>query len=371
MHAERPLLEGEARAFHMLYGTTDIHKIKEIEKNPAAYWREREQALLHGKDKAVPHREFCAKFVKDAQAFITQTLGLWPWPAPTWLNTIVSNKPWYTDFNALDHLLHVTIKDHPALPTVKALAYACIVDDLQDPGSCAENLKTPQDFCRHIRAFMAEPGHKITEDLNHKQRWFISEDGVFSLFDSLVMRGNGLYLCGAASHPEKHSDFAAHYRGGKPHFSKWTGVIAHDSVTHALKQEQQANALQALDIDDQEYFDACYAPSNLPQGDIITLSEKTQGVFHNFHEACTVSCALDEDDIFSVAFPSSRSLVDTGFLDITPYFAEKNSPLMPSPFNWHDCPLLPAALSEEQVHTTLIELRDKFCIQAFSTIAQG
>lgn len=365
IHAtDHAILAGEAHAFKTLYGTTDFSKLKKIEKDPDTYWAEREHALLHGENKTIPHREFCTQFVKDAQSYIAEKLyPNLPWCVPYCVYNFLFEQPWYANLNTIDGILSAVVgKSHPALPTARTLFYGGLVDYLNDihDDYLAEIFETPGSFRASIVTFMKEDGYKITKALNDKQRWFISEDGAFSLFDELVMLNNGFYLCGAPRDPESYKDFATHYSSDQPDFSGWRGLISHDPLAHALTQEDQDIALRNNGVLRKNILKNCYAPGHLPKNNLIKLSQKTQGVFYAFHEAPSVTAGYLGSKAHSIAFPPVDGLIDTGFLAITPYFTENASQI-----DWHTQVLTPEPLGLEHVHDTLLQWRKMYCADAF------
>ena len=338
----RPLSEGESFAFNAVFGTSDMKKLLEIEKNPAAYWEEREKAL---QDEAVTHIEFCKRYTQEAKAFIKAEA----------LKT--NYQPWFVcDPNGLEEVIKADIPEsHPAYPTAVALFTAIACDHMCDPTrESTQFLLSFENLCIKIANFKAD--NDISHELNQRQRWVIRDKAECSLFDSLIMLSNQEYLCAAAPLHQR-MDYRAHRRNGAYLFWGYHGSIRRDSVNHAFKQHLLERCLRKHGVSSCDYFRRCWNKKGLIKNDIFALAEQSLGCYYNSHELPSVNGAWSAGDLESLIFPRTESLTDDGFLPIVPYFAMPRHPN----FDWKTTELQPRAMDDAQTHGALLYLRSKYC----------
>ena len=343
----RTLSEGEARAFEAIFGTRDMKKLQEIERDPVAYWEEREKAL---KDKVIPHLEFCKRYTQEAQAYIRDKTA----------NTPETDKPWFCqDPNVIADTLKLKIPESsPAYPT--ALAYytalACdYCDYLENPrDSDALFIKSPKDFLQDLDTFFLKIDG-LSEELNARMFWVIEGLSNFPIFDSLVLFSKKQYLCGATEY-DKRMDFVAHLRDPKPpSYYGFSGPIPHDCLSHARKQYLLEYHLGRYGISYQGYFDKCWNKEKLIKNNIIVLAQRALGCFMHFHEAPSLQDSWQKDDVSSLIFPHTPALTDAGFNEIVPYFATHATR-----HNWRKTPIRPKTCG---VHKTLCHFQETYCGQ--------
>ena len=337
-----------------------MRTLQDLEDNPQKFWIKREQELKK-KGVLLTHTEFCQRYVKEAKREIYQSVE----------DAIVCNEhdeddaPWYQkDLEAIERIIKEKIpSDHPAFPSATALYYGCACDDIEraykDP-ILQDILKTQDHLRADIDKFLKTSGKETSHDLNRKQFWSVSDDGQFSLLDSLIMRRKGLHLCAAPQTCNRHR-FSAHRT-----MMGWSGVIAHDN-THSCKNHRHAQNLDNLGISFKEYFNTCCNPETLIKGNIIHLSQQIQSLFYNFHELPSVNQSYDPHNPESAVFPRTKNLTDLGFLAVTPFFMQD----MPHHTSWRTHPIQRAQMvSSNNVHKALLRWRDIHCTSGWDFLAK-
>ena len=339
-------------AFEAIFGTSDMKKLLEIERDPVAYWNEREEAL---KGKPLPHLAFCKKYTKEARDYIrTKTAKMKK-----------RDKPWFCqDPNAIKNALKSKIsKDSPAYPTALAFYTALACDYLEKPwDSSLQSFKTQKKFLEDIDTVFLE-SEGLSDELNARMCWLIGGLSIFPIFDYLVLFSKKQYLCGATAY-SKRMDFVAHRRPFKhPIFSGFGGPIPHDCLSHALRQHLVEYHLSLYGISYQDYFDQCWSKEKLIKNNIIGLAQCALGCFTHFHEAPSVMGSWKSDDVSSLIFPRTNELTDLGFLAIVPYFSEHATH-----HDWHTSPIVPPVFLDH--HNTLCHFAETYCGPAGRTILE-
>ena len=347
----RTLPDGEALAFEALFGTSDMKKLLQIEANPQAHWREREEyltsdmknplqveadlqaywrerveRLAKGPHKVLTHLEFCEMLVEDAQESILQNFRLRGEPTQFKLIDSIINE-------VIDTIMKDSLPPNsPLLPNIRAMMYAKFCKRVEE--DCIDRdtynkwvLESLQKSVIKQREILKD----ITHDLNDKLCWHISPDGKVSIFDWLVMRSKGWYLCGAPS------DFAQKLNcKASRDLLAWEDrrdplawEVRHTAFKQALRLSVLDRTLQKSGHSYQKIFDTCCNPQALIAGDIVTLSQQLQGWFHLFYEAPSYENSFDSQDPFSLFFPRNHMLLDKRFCAITPYFTA------PLDHDWH------------------------------------
>ena len=334
--------EGQALAFKAIFGTSDIQKLQAIEKDPAAYWDEREKALKE----AMTHRKFCEIYTQESQNFIqaeSAQTGYVPWFC-RWPDKIEQ------------HAKERIGEDDPAYPTAVAFFTALACDHMRDPMREGLNkMRLEMDFDTMLDQF--KKPRELSHELNERLRWIICDHAEFSIFDSLIMLSNQEYLCGAAPfHQRMH--YQSHQKpDGSYQFWGAHGALIHDVVAHARKQLLLERTLCEKGISHHKYFKKCWNKKSLVKNDIFALAEQNLGCFYNFHELATVNGAWNTDNLRSLIFPKTRYLTDMGFFQIIPYFTAYKSP----GFDWRKTPVKPLSMDDAQAHKTLLHFRLKYC----------
>ena len=337
----RTLDKGEGRAFKVVLGLCDVQKLIEVEDDVQAFWVERASALRLS---VKPHLEFCEMLVQEAKDFLEE--------AKSPLN------PWFMERGSIENVItRVIPEDSPLFPNARAYFYAQACDFVCDQAPYSPrtiHMYRVNTMIDKVH-FFVEKYKKISHEFNKKVFWQVLPDGRFSLFDSLVMRSQGGYLCGIVKDPKKR--FGSEFHLG--HFVDWHGFLEHDCFVHALRQYLFAQALEEFGVSEQDYFDACCNKKTLCKGNIITLAQQSQGWFYRFREieSNQGSDFTDQaaDDLLSW---TTSSLADSGFCAVTPYFLDT-----PEGHNWREKPLKKAAGSEEQseVHAALLRWAEEYC----------
>ena len=361
--------EGEAHAFRTLYGTDDLDKLKEFENKPLQFWQERENALMQ-EGATMSHLDFCAKFVQDAKQALVKD-------CPEEMRSYCAEQ-----FQNIDRYIKDMVVNEPALPNVKARYYGLLCDKVHkaSPQKRCKVLFAEQKITLSDIRTIVEGYSEMTHAFNERVRWIVSKDGQFSIFDWLVMRRKGYYLCGAPEDPQARFDFSAH----EENFSGWTGLFGHDTYAHSFRSYLIDKALEDNNISSQEYFNQCCNPNNFIAGDLIGMSQKALGLFYQFHELPSLTFSFEEKVLCSLVFPHAGGrpgcyrkhadwsdlerhslgvLPDTGFLDIAPYFMH-----VPLKYDWYTRPLPRHPMPDcpkNCVHEALLGWRAQHCAEGF------
>ena len=315
--------EGEARAYKIVFGTDDPAKIAEIEKDPQKFWHERE-AYLMSAGTTISHAEFCAMFEQKAKDYITQQClerhGFSP----------AERFPFVDQFCA-EH----RGKSRDRL-TLRVLVYAHLCKYIKYPSYLEKSMQ--RDGVCEFLLCLDDVGD-IFYELHQNVRWLVLPGGVFSLFDFLVMRSRGRYLCSVEENERKISKFSAHSRL----FYGWIGVVQHDYYAHSAAQASLGQCLKKFGVSAQKHFDACCNPNVLKVDNIVKLAQQVQGWFKHFHEDPSVEYSFRRDDLFTLLFPQTENFLsagecDEGFGDVTPYFS-----FVPVGYDWRQEPLRKSA----------------------------
>ena len=346
----RTLSEGEALAFQAVFGTSDMKKLQEIERNPAAYWEERKKAL---QGETISHLEFCEIYTKYALAYIKD-------------NTPKDgDKPWFChDPSAIEKTIQLVIpEDHPAYPTAVALYTSLACDHLRQPTSALfPDISTKEKLLRQVSVFNLFATF-LKDDFNTRQRWVIRDNANFSLFDSMVLFSEKQYLCGALANNRE--GFFAHLSSmddaddnpNPPIFNGIFGPIMHDTISHAMMQYILESHLRRYGISYHQYFRRCWNKKTLVKNNIMRLAQDTAGCFYNFHELSSAVGAWDAKKVPSLIFPESECLTDMGFCKIVRYFKEQDDD-----FDWHTQEIKPYDFkSSDEVNATLVSWKTRFC----------
>ena len=335
----RTLPEGEAQAFRALYGTDDMQKLTEIEVDPQAYWREREEYLTQSAHKAIPHVQFCERFVQEAKECLEQ-------------------KCVTSDIESVSHAVDCAIKDSvpedsPLFPNVRAMLYGELCEKAQRYPKFFECFLGANDLRKRVQHCVSLCSEivPVTHDFNARVCWQILPNGQPSMFDSLVMSSKGFFLCSAPEGFDERFAFCAHDR----QFSGWVGIFIHDVLTHAMEQYKAEKDLKDHGISSQNLFDACCNPDALSVGNLMTLSRQIQGWYYHFHEHPSYMPSPCPD-LYNYIFKKSLALSDPEFQKVTPYFmcADLDD-------NWRDNPLRKMQVKNEEVDGFLQFFRWQFC----------
>ena len=331
------LTPGESHAFKTLFGTSKMEELKYIERCPDDYWDERKKELLYGPNKVIPHREFCQQFAEEAKERTIQLCK--------------GQSPWFKDFAKIDEVIEKHLReDDPLFYNAKTVYYAKACDQAfshQHQGT----LLTPQHLENQLKQWIQTFRPELSHEYNAKLVWQILPDGTYPIFDNLVMRGQGFYLCSIPTDYRDRHAFIAHYNKCKG----WLGLLTHDNFIHGINQHTLAKDMEHVGLCAQEQFDTYCNPETLRKGNIITLSKQDLSFFYNFHELPSVG-AFSRDNPRSLLFPDSPFLVDQSFNHIVPYFIDN------SYHNWKRAPLSPEpSYTDLSTHGTLLEWIGTFC----------
>ena len=334
------LMVGEACAFEAIFGTSKISELTDIEKDPAAFWARRRQALFSGPNQLLTHVAFCTKFAREAQERIAELLRT------------AGDSPWFANFTHVNSIIKKYFnKSEPLFHTAIAAFYGAICDHAYCRSKRPE-MATPEGFERALRNWGNKCGPDVSHAFNAKCCWQILPSGKFSLFDCLVAREQGLYLSAIPTRYIDRHTFMAH----NGQFWGWLGLITHDCLTHSLGQHKLEGMLATLHICYQEQFSLCCNPKTLMANNIIILSRQVQGHFYHNHEIPGGEYEFRAENPLSLLFPTTDYLLDDGFMLITPYFIEKDD------YPWRQRRLsYPQKISQDSVHDTLLSWRDEYC----------
>ena len=339
LNASRYFDTEEGHAINAIFGTRSAQEAKTIEANPGEFWHERAGKL---KDDAITHQEFCHIYIKDAQEHIAKKIAQ------------SGQRPWFAEPSAIEELIIEGTDDRdPFFLELMTFSHALACDHTNDPNDAnrmvAKSVESMQIFIEDMKTFLTN--NRVTKDLQDKQRWLVVPEGQFSMFDSMVMLGQGFYLGSVYDDPNLRMHSYAHNNS----FYGWLGALNHDSL-HAHKQNILAQELLKFSISAQEYINACFAPTNLVANDLVSLGQQTLGCFCNFHEEPSVNGAFSPEDKQSLLFPMSPVLSDDGFLRIVPYFSH-----VPKNHNWWVQPLPAVNEPALRTHATLLRWRAQYC----------
>lgn len=365
--AIRPLSEDEAVAFETVFGTRDMKKLLEIEKNPLAYWEERAKAL---KDETISHSEFCQTYTHEIGLFLKKLLRE---PGATAM-------PWFSnDIGVIEDTIKLKIpEDHPAYKTIVTTSTAIACDLFWQPEkfSC---IATKTNFERYINDFM----HIFTKgkrgflsdispfinghDFNARLRWSRNDAGL-SIFDCLILLSNQEYLChamslktrtGFAVHDTQHNTLiGSGLNGGDSCMGEFSYPLLHDALIYAGSQYRLERHLGGqYGLSQQKYFRQCFNKDSLMAGDIISLGQQVLGCFYQFRESPAVQDSWDPDNMHSCIFPKASQLIDGRLAKVVPYF-------MHCDLNWHTQTLEPTPIDLDKTHLQLQWFIAKFCGKA-------
>ena len=360
--AERDLTQGEDDALHTIWGVRGMRSFTDIEDRPEEFWKSIEKKLFEGRYKLRTHLQFCEWWLPLLKERIAQKIakvGATPWFAGDAIENILKEyltegTPEFayalTTYYAHAHdytLLNIT---HEAEPCVHSeVDYATL------------SYKAKESFQRSVRADVKYDFAGIIPPDVDALRWQITPDGLFSFFDRLVAQSKGFRLCSISQNPENWERFAAHNK----YFRLCSGIQHHDAFTHAKNAHKLETELAQEGIAAQDQFNACCHPKALVAGNLITMSHQVQAWFTQFHEAPSQQKAWIKGNAASLLFPGRGYLTDTGFRDITPYFAH-----LPLEHNWRITPLQKAKMDDYAIQGTLFAWRSLYCVQSLHLLPQ-
>ena len=313
---DRDLEQGEKRVFKAVLGIDDMKALKEFEQAPQKFWRQREQALLRGPEKALTHDEFCKRFVAEAKEFITK-------------KALCEEGGCLAGFQSIDEMIaQVEPVDGCKRSSVSALYYATLCDKFVITGRffLKENLSAGIEKVRAQLALLRQP-------FVDKMRWLIVDGGRFSILDSLIMLSHGFYLGAVALTPEERCAFAAH--GAQ--YTRWEGVVRCGFIAHALNQFLVSFVLQKRwGVSAQNVFDSCCSADALAAGNMMTMCQQILGWFDMFCESSSYRGAYHPGCLFSLLFPHTNgsATIDSHFRDMVAHFM-----YIPEEYNWLNTPL--------------------------------
>ena len=259
-------------------------------------------------------------------------------------------KSCFRDIAYVDSVLALDFsRDDPAYPALQLLAYVFLDDGWYTVLSCRQ-------FRDDIKSIMDKHGAGRFYELIEKVRWIISPDGVFSIFDSLVLSSQGAYCCGAPETIEAWNEFSVH----DGDFHGCLGIMQHDFSTHAGSQNILAERLKKFSIPFRSVVSGCCDPKVLAQNDMVTLCEQIQAWFVHFRELPSEADLSRPDDLlFSLLFPvpEDNALSDPGFEQITPCFAA-----VPAGYDWRKQPLPVCDASPSEILSALLSWRSQHCV---------
>ena len=339
MAGERSFSPEEKHVFETLFNTHDFEKLKEIEKRPQDFWLERKE---HLDGATISHEEFCAIYTEKAKNCLQERIAQ------------ARHQPWFhQDINTISSILESHLeKDDPLFKDMQLGLYSLACDYMLTPDDI--ELQAMQSFplmTITIHAMIPALRPLSWQKIQDKKRWLTPPDGKFAIFDSLVMLGQNCYLCAAAEDFKRWAHFTAHFGQLRGSFN----TLNHDNI-HAEMQERIILELSKVGISGEAYFQQCYNPTNLTTNNLIGLCQQTLGCFCNFHEEPSNNEAFKPGDINSLLFPTAPGLLDEGFLNIVPYFAQ-----IPPDYDWKTKPLPFVPLDSTAVHKTLLDWRDQYC----------
>ena len=352
---------GSEQAWEIVFSTSDSDKLAYIKSNPQAFWSERKTALTTGFTKVLSHEDFCVRYVREAQTYISEEAQTWqekPWFAEGDPWFAKKEKPWFTDFSIIDGLIQSALpEDSPVRPNAMATFYAKACDYLNAPfkDDCYETMSTQGKFQAALRRFIAK-NNDITHELNNKIKWLMTPSGECSFFDYLVMRSEGLLLSAAPFNFEDRNQFRK-----MPHapVEGWFGVFT-SRMTHAITQYRREKAMEELHgLDAQRYFNCCCNPGILEKENLIALADQIQGVFYNFHQEIPED-ASSADDVLWLLLPTEEELTDAVFCRAVPYFLREQNPCG-AEFDPRKHTLKFLGFSYYCVLTHLCKVRNKYC----------
>ena len=341
----RTLQGGEGGAFRAVWGVCDAETLMRIQKNLPEYWKEREDALLHGTDKALNHKEFRQRYVQEAKEHIRTTLAS------------TCRLFWFKGPEDIEEVIKEYIEEGSDLFEHFQFIFLADTCDYLFKRTKQNNKIASAAELRQVLSYASEDLEAVRNFLKNYDRllWLVTPSGSFSLFDYLVMRSKRYHLCSALLNPQDRARASWHDQ-----FFGWFGAYAHDVTAHAQSSLLYEDFARKNGVCYQQYFDACCNPEALSGGDIVTMSQRVIGCFSQFHEfPSSETCSyLALSKIFDVIFPDTRELTDPGFRDIVPYFRG-----VPVEHNWLEQPLEKSSCSDRNIHDTIMEWVALSCYQ--------
>ena len=361
----RPLSEGEAFAFEALFGTSDMTKLLAIERNPAAYWEEREKSL---KEETLSHRTFCQTYTHEV------TLSL----KSSSLDPEIADGLWFYDnIDAIGDTIKLKIpEDHPAHKTALTLFTACACDYLRKPERFDWMANKPsfdrclnefmQTFTKGRNGLLGDMSAFINGegDFNSRLRWIRNNAGA-SIFDCLILLSNQEYLCHALPLKTR-TGFAVHDTQNDTRLDDGDGCclgefsypIIWDVLSRARNQYLLDRHLcRQYGLSRQKHFKQCFNKSSLIAGDIMSLAQQALGCFYHFCALPASPDSWDPNDVHSCIFPTTDQLAERSLAKIVPYFVHCG-------LNWHTQTLEPSPTYLDTTHALLLELANTSCKKA-------
>ena len=338
----------EEEALYAIFGTRDPCELKAIEHDPATFWEERRiDLLLSIPDKVIPHTEFCAMFVRDAEKEIKRILS----------NHTESGAQqlWYADRKILDDLISERLTEgDPAFHTARAVFYGALCDHAYNPTNLKQ-LSTKEGCRLALDMWLTTCQPDIKHTLNERLFWRISHNGDVSLFDILIMHSEQYCLSAIPSDISQRHQYDGH--GGN--FTGWFGLITHGALNHGLSQDILGQKLQSLGLSEQKEFKRYCNPQKLVKGNITTLAQQIQGYHYHSHELPAIS--LRAKNLQDILFPQSIFLLDPELDRVTTYFMGEALTLEQLLHPQHT----PAQTFEDvnpyDLNSILLTWRDRFC----------
>lgn len=376
----RTLTEGERDLLCTIWGVRDTQALIDLTNNPQKFWDDRRKDLLEGPNRVINHFAFCQRYIAEAKTYITQKLAK------------CIKRPWFQDPEDIDRVIKDYVsEDHGGFMQLRLTLFAKICDALggvydrkiehlhpdvikkhADRKEECERIMQSEDWVRAILASEKLYGYGRFCSCTHEfVRWMMVPDGKFSLIDSLVLLGEGLYLCSVSSDPEERANSYVH----EGQYSGWYGAYEHDVLAHANCANALAEDFSKLGILYQDYLNSCCNPGALAAGNLITMSLQVMAWFTQFHELPSAEGAYVKGDLISMLFPSIEDVSDQGFMRIATYFMQP--PLKDNwiakplrDINWpqwlHQCCVYPrptAIVASEVVNKHLLGWRSQYCFQ--------
>ena len=262
-------------------GTDDIAKLQRIAKDPMAYWEERRKALFEGEDDnrrpLYSNQEFLKIFTRQTkercQYFIKQDKGE------------LAHDKWYKKLDDFEDVLcDICPEGDSRHAFIKATAYANLCDQLlfdTTEGEKGEHY-TPLDFettfIKDIENCFRTSTVQNSVRRNKEMLWLFEKNGLFSMWDCLVIMGEGYYLGSSFKNSEDRENFCAH----SGVFSGHSGSLAHDH-THASAAATYFDAFAKFEVNLATYIKDCLKENNT-EDSIIALCQKVFTAFSTFHE---------------------------------------------------------------------------------------
>ena len=348
---DREFTRGEREALGAVWGVRDMQSFIELEAAPKTFWEETERRLFEGKDKVLTHLDFCKWFtpiLKKRLAKKLEKVHKKPWFAYTDIEDIVKKyKP--DNFHCVLATCYTHIYDYTLLEITRERRRP----KNSFPSLPATFCKTQEGFAKLLREMSST---FFTPMFSDKLRWKITPGGLFSFFESLVAYSKGYYLCSVSPDPEDWECFSLH----EGQFYLTSGIQEHDAA-HAKHMGMLKSWLGDNNISGKNQFRACCNPDVLVAGNLITMTHQVQAWFTQFHEAPSQVGGMGNCfDRTLLLFPGVERLSDTGFRDITPYFAH-----LPSDYDWRKNPLKKVQMSDDAIQGTLFAWRSLYCIPSF------